>query len=213
MDSVVLREQNKYYQKQLGIMDINSKNARALNHDLRNHLAIVRGYIQIDESEKACEYIDKMTQTNHTIKEFSNSGNIDIDGILNYKLYEASQKNIFVSLELKVPTNINISSFDIVVILGNLLDNAIEATSKVKDNKKINIIIRYKTDMLFINIKNTFDGHVFYRKNKIVTSKKNSKNHGIGLNNIENILKKYNGIMDIDYNDNEFFIDIRMYSN
>lgn len=94
-----------------------------------------------------------------------------------------------------------------------LLDNAIDAASKVEDQRKIDIIIRYTKDTLFIHIKNTFNGYVFYEKNKIITSKEDRKNHGIGLNNIENILKKYNGVMEIDHNDNEFAVDIMMYIN
>lgn len=211
IEKTMLKEQNKYYKKQLEIMNTTNENTRAFNHDLANHLAIVRGYIQIDESDRACKYIDKMTKNVYTVKEFSNSGNIDIDSILNHKLYEASKKEIAISLEVKVPISINIASFDIVVILGNLLDNAIEATSKVKDNKCIDIIIIYKEEILFINIKNTFTGSVYYEKDKIKTSKKDIENHGIGLNNIENILKRYDGVMDIDHDHNEFQVEITMY--
>ncbi|OLS02078.1 sensor histidine kinase [Tissierella creatinophila] len=216
IERTILKEQNKYYKDQLEIMDTNNKNAKSFNHDLRNHLSIIRGYIQIEECQKACMYIDEMIKNNYTIKtikEFSNSGNIDIDNILNYKLYEASKKDICVSLEIKIPSDINISSFDIVVILGNLLDNAIEATSKVENNKKIDIIIIYEKEIIFINIKNTFNGSILYEKGKILTSKKDRKSHGIGLSNVKSILKKYNGIMDIDYTDNEFCIDIILHTN
>lgn len=64
---------------------------------------------------------------------------------------------------------------------------------------------------MFINIKNTFTGSVYYEKDKIKTSKKDIENHGIGLNNIENILKRYDGVMDIDHDHNEFQVEITMY--
>lgn len=212
VEKIMLKEQNKYYQKQLEIMSKNNEDTRAFNHDLRNHLSIIRGYIQLDANEKACKYIDKMAQNDYMIKEISSCGNIDIDTVLNYTLYEATKKNIFLSLEVNVPTNIDIASFDIVVILGNLLDNAIEASSKVKnDDKKIDIIIKYKTDILFIHIKNTFDGSISYEKDNIITSKGDRKNHGIGLNNIRNTLKKYDGSMEINHNNNVFCVDIKMY--
>lgn len=211
VEKTMLKEQNKYYKKQLGIMNTSNENTRAFNHDLRNHLSIVSGYIQIDEKEKACKYIDKMTESVYTIKEFSDSGNIDIDSILNYKLHEASKRDIPISLEIKVPVTMKISSFDIVVILGNLLDNAIEATSRVKGNKKIDLIIIYEKEILFINIKNTFNGTVYYKKGKIKTTKKDIENHGIGLNNIKKILEGYDGIMDIDHDNNEFQVDIMMH--
>lgn len=175
MRGVILKKQNKYYQKQLEIMEINNKSIRILNHDLRNHLAIIRGYIQIDESERALEYIDKMTQSDHIARKIFNSGNIDVDSVLNYKLTEASQRGISISSDVEVPANMNISSFDIVVLMGNLLDNAMEATSKIRNDRRIYIKLEYKGGELLLNIKNTFDGNVFYKKGKIITSKEDKK--------------------------------------
>ena len=97
------------------------------------------------------------------------------------------------------------------MILGNLLDNAIEASSKVENNRTIDIRIKYKNDILFIYVNNSFDGSIVYEGEKIKTTKKNKENHGIGLNNIEKILKKYDGTMKVYHTENRFHVDILMY--
>ena len=178
---------------------------------MQNHLTALRGYIEKEEKEKAINYISEINDITCEKKELSSSGNINIDSILNYKLQEAQSKGILISLELKIPYKLNISSLDTVVILGNLLDNAIEASFKVKNDKKIDIKIKYKNSILFIYISNTFNSSIIYEGEKIRTTKEDKGNHGIGLVNIENILKKYNGTMKIYHTENKFNVDILMY--
>ncbi|MBU5425783.1 ATP-binding protein [Tissierella pigra] len=100
---------------------------------------------------------------------------------------------------------------DTVVILGNLLDNAIEASSKVENNRIIDIRIKYKNDILFIYVNNSFDGSIVYEGEKMKTTKKDKETHGIELNNIEKILKKYDGTMKVYHTENRFHVDILMY--
>ncbi|CAK7000577.1 GHKL domain-containing protein [Tissierella carlieri] len=211
IEKLALEEQNKYYQRQLEIIDNSYNNIKFVRHDMQNHLTALRGYIEKEEKEKAINYISEINDITCEKKELSSSGNINIDSILNYKLQEAQSKGILISLELKVPYKLNISSLDTVVILGNLLDNAIEASSKVKNDKKIDIKIKYKNSILFIYISNTFNGSIIYEGEKIRTTKEDKGNHGIGLVNIENILKKYNGTMKIYHTENKFNVDILMY--
>jgi len=73
------------------------------------------------------------------------------------------------------------------------------------------IIIKYKNNVLFIYINNSFDGSIIYEGDKIKTTKKDKENHGIGLNNVEKILKKYDGIMKVYHTEKRFHVDILMY--
>lgn len=211
VEKTILKEQNKSYQKQLEIMDNTNKNLKFLRHDLRNHLSIIGKYIDYEEKEKAIDYISQINKGFYKVKEFSNSGNINIDSILNYKLHEATEKGVSVSIESKIPYDLNISSLDMTIILGNLLDNAIEATCKLKDNKMISLKMEYKKGILFIHIMNRFNGNIIYKGDQIITSKENKEYHGIGLNNIKNVVEKYNGIMKINHTEDEFITDIMMY--
>lgn len=211
VEKAMLKEQNKYYKAQLNILEDTNENAKAICQDMKNHISLVRGYIQIEDYEKAINYLDQISKEVYGEKEISKSGNMDIDSILNYKLNEAIKKDISVSIESKLPSDMSILSLDIAVVLGNLLDNAIEVTSKANGDKKIDIKIRYQNKILFINIQNTFDNAVVYDEGMKSNSKNKKANHRIGLKNIEEILEKYNGLMNIHHKDNRFTTDIIMY--
>lgn len=212
IEKIALEDQNKYYQGQINTINNSYKTMRSLRHDIKNYLVVLKSYVEKNEKQKAVTYISSIVNdiTNEA-KERSNTGNVDIDSILNYKLEEAESKGISISAKAKVPDILNIHSLDIVVILGNLLDNAIEACSKVENDKKIDIIIRYSKNVLFIFTSNTYDGTVQYENGKIVTTKKDSHNHGIGLNNIDTVLSKYSGTMAINHTKDTFNVDIILY--
>ncbi len=211
MEKLALEERNKYYQRQLEIINSSYENIKSLRHDMKNYLLALKGYIENGGREKSIDYILQINDSLYEKEQLSRTGNIEIDSILNYKLQEAESKGILVTPELKIPSKLNILPLDIVVILGNLLDNAIEASSKVESDKIIDIRIKYKNDVLFIYINNSFDGSIIYDGDKIKTTKEDKENHGIGLNNIEKILKKYDGIMKVYHTEKRFHVDILMY--
>lgn len=213
LESALINEQNRYYHKQFEIMKKIYKNTKSVRHDMKNHLTALDTYISKDEKEKALKYIADIVNVIQYKNDYSHSGNMEIDSIINYKLQEANSKNIEPSVKLNIPSDLNISSPDMVIILGNLLDNALEAASKCEKDKKINILINYKKNRLFIHVDNTFDGVVEYKAHKIITSHKDKENRGIGLSNIQNVLDKYNGIMKIRHTDSKFEVDIIMYTS
>jgi hypothetical protein len=211
IEKMLLKQQTRYYTKQFKLLKTSTQNIKSVQHDLKNHLFMLESFIARDEKEKALEHISQIVSSSYTEKEYARSGNIDIDSILNFKFQEIRDKGIDVSLELTVPSEINVTAFDMVIILGNLIDNAIYATSKLKKDRKINLQIIYKKGMLFIRIDNTFDGEVHYKDDKIITVHTDKENHGIGLNNIDNILQKYNGAIEIHHTKDRFFVDALMY--
>jgi sensor histidine kinase YesM len=211
-ENLLIKEQNNSYQRQLHLMENSIKKVSSIRHDIKNHLTALSTYINNDEKEKALSYIAQIMDFSYGKKEYACSENLDIDSILNYKLLEAESKGITTSLELKIPAELKFSSFDMVAVLCNLLDNSIIASSKLTCNKKINASIVYKKSILFIHIENTFDGNVIYDNGKIITTNKDKENHGIGLSNIKNVIDKYNGTMVINHTSNNFIVDIMMYT-
>lgn len=211
IEKALLKQQNNYYQKQFDIMDNSYKNVKSIRHDIKNHLFIIESYIRKYDTEKATNYIQNIINASYGEQELSRSGNFDFDSILNYKLQNASSHEIETIIEAKIPQKINIESFDIAIIIGNLIDNALEAVSKLSNNKKINIRINYRKNTLYIHMNNTFDGNVYYEDNRILTTHADKENHGIGLKNIEKAIKKYNGTMEINHTNNNFIVDILLY--
>ncbi len=208
---MLLSQQNEYYNNQFEIMKNSLKVRNAEKHDMKNHLCAIETLINMNEYGKAVEHISTMMDLCSATREHSVSGNIDIDSILNYKIQEAEQMGITVNLEISVPGNLNITSFDMAIILGNILDNAINATKKLEHNKKIDLSIKYNKGRIIIKISNPFDGEVLYHNGKIVTSSNDKDNHGIGLINVRKILEKYNGDMEIEHLDNTFSVILLMF--
>lgn len=211
IEKALVMQQNDYYHRQIEIIDTSYRNINSIRHDIKNHLIIIKSYINLNDKEKALIYIQEIMNATYTEKEIVKTGNFDIDSILNYKLQNAKINQIDVTVEAKIPEQLNIDSIDIAVIMGNLLDNAIEAVSKLENNRSIKLRMEYKKNALYIHINNTYNGTVLYEGNKICTSQIDRLHHGIGLNNIENVISKYNGTMEIHHTGNNFIVDILIY--
>ncbi|WP_141722882.1 sensor histidine kinase [Cellulosilyticum sp. I15G10I2] len=211
VEKILLKQQTQYYTKQFKLLKNSTENIKSIRHDLKNHLSVLESFIKKDQKDKALEHISQIISSSYAEKEYASSGNIDIDSILNFKLQEAKDKAIDIALELVIPIEINVTAFDMVVVLGNLLDNALYAADRLEKNKQITIKITYKKGILFIHIDNTFDGQVHYQGEQIVTLHTDSENHGIGLNNIRDVLQKYNGTIEIHHTENKFYVDVLMY--
>ncbi len=204
-------QKNAYYEKQLDLMDFSLKNTRSLRHDIKNHLATIytslnSGYVE--QTQKYIEDVMKVYITNNGIV----SGNFAIDSILNFKIQEANQNGINIIFDIDIPANISIQPYDAAIILGNLLDNSIEAVIKsgVTD-KKINCNIRFNKGVMLINIKNNFDGNIVHKGDEFITTKNDKEMHGLGLKNVRSSVDKYNGSMDINHNNDIYEVDIMLY--
>ncbi len=210
-NQILIAKQNEYYNNQFELMKNSIKVRNDQKHDLRNHLSAIDTLLHMNESGKAIEHISTMMDLCEVTREYSSSGNVVIDSILNYKIQEAEQNGIAVNIELSIPECLGIISFDMTVILGNIIDNAINATKELEKDKNINLIIKYNKGRLIIKINNPFNGEVKYENNRLVTLHKDKNKHGIGLNNVLATLEKYSGSMEIEHLNNIFSVMILMF--
>jgi sensor histidine kinase regulating citrate/malate metabolism len=212
MNNRLLREQQKYYDYQMKIMKRTLRDTRKLNHDLKNKLSPIYKIAKANENEELLNFVSKLMNGYYPIKEYSKTGNTCIDSILNYKLSEAQKNNITISTEIIFPSKLKINTLDLAVILGNLIDNAMEGAQTVKKNNPwIDIKLKYTKGRLIININNSFDGFVYKQGDKIISRKDKSQNHGLGLDSVKDIIKKYNGIISTNYNQDTFKVKVLMY--
>lgn len=124
--------------------------------------------------------------------------------MLNIKVRKMEEKNIFFKVDSKIE-KIPMKDIDFVVLLGNLLDNAIEAAEKCEDGKgKITCIFRNINDMFIFKVKNTSIYKPYEKNTKFYTSKKEKDEHGWGIESVKQIVRKYNGEIDFKY-DKDFF--------
>ncbi len=210
MDKRLLEQQNQYYDKQFNVMKESLQSLKEMRHDWKNHMSAVHSLIQRGEIQKSLLHISEILQISSQMGQ-ARTGNIVVDSILNFKLQEVLRNNIEISLDINIPETLNIPSFDLTVIIGNLIDNAMEAVLKLEHNRYINIKMSYDKGRFLCCIMNSFNGTVNKILNQYRTTKITNENHGIGLESIKSTLKKYNGTIDIENNSNVFTILIMMY--
>ncbi len=184
-------EQKKYEEQEVLI----EKN-KELIHDIKNHFLLIKKFEEAKEYEKLHDYIEDI------IGEFieSNShiytGNRTLDFILDQKRVIAEQDGIQVILKTTMIGQLPFQEREICSLFGNLLDNAIEASKKLKtEEKKIYITIEKKKQMIYIEVKNSIEEEPIKRNNKFITSKEDKNLHGYGLKSVQRIVEKYDGII------------------
>ena len=208
----ILETENILYSKQCEIMQSSTEELQEFRHDMNNQFIALSQLIRAEHYEEAEKQLNRLAVLTKSKIIYSTSGNVIIDGLINYKLQNALSDNIKVKTEIAVPKQINIETTDLVTILGNLIDNALNALADVSaDKRSLTIKLVFSQERLIIRISNPYVGDVVCKDGRIVSAKQDSRKHGYGLNNIEKAVNKYTGYMDIDYSDNIFTVDILMY--
>lgn len=208
--SKVMEEQIMMYKNQSALMKQSQENIRSLWHDMKNHLLLLDTYINQGEYDKASQYIKNIQNYIYVPGQYVNSGNQEVDAILNYRLGKAEKMGCQIETKLKVPDSSFMSDFDLNMLLGNLLDNALEALERAK-KKYLSVEIKYEKGILVIRICNSFDGTIKHSGNGFVTRKQDRENHGWGLRNVEQIVKKYEGEEMIQTEDSIFKTSVILY--
>lgn len=194
-------------QKEFGEKTIlGDEELRRFRHDYRNHMIVVNAYLESGKTAEAWEYLNTINGGINGVLNKIKTGNFVSDAILNSKAVSAAKFDTQISFSGRVPSE-GISSEDLCTILSNLIDNAIEACEKVSGRKKIEIESGEANGFLILSVSNpTVNG----ANPKFRTTKKDKLNHGIGLKNVERVIKKYNGTLDLGKNGELFTANVRV---
>lgn len=202
-------------------IELQKQNYRSLNksienyyefkHDIRHHLLAMKLMMDAKNYIAASEYMDEVTENEIQQNVATLCKNFTIDSILKYYMSIAMRHNIDFKVDVNIPEDINIDNLDLSIVIGNCVENAIDACNKITDKSKKYIIIKteIKGFNLVFKIINSFNGQVIKEDNIIKTSK-DGEGHGIGLSNVKKITEKYNGFFDVRYTDSEFRVSIVM---
>ena len=212
MDKVLLVQQNNAYLKQLDIINQSQENLKVIRHDIKNHVLSLKALIDNGDRQEAMEYLNTLLNDINYSGEYSKTGNTEIDSIINYKIDKAKIYGISSEISLKIPEKLNIRAFDLSVVMGNLLDNAIEAASRSEGEKLVKVSAELESNVLYISIANTFDGYLSYKNGNLETTNQDKAHHGIGLSSVRKSVENYNGTMSIHHNDKMFFVDVLIYN-
>ena len=209
-DNDIYKQQTYAYQNQLEVIMESQNRVRALRHDMKNHILALQVLVQRKEVEEANQYLDSMKNFMTNPEEYVKTGNDMVDSLLNYKIQKANEVLNVVETKISIPEQLRLHSFDLNVLLGNLLDNAIDASMQT-ENKKLKITIKLDKGILFLNICNSCQRIVDGRKNFLETTKEDKVNHGIGLRNVRRIVEKYHGDIEFLYENDSMETDVMMY--
>ena len=168
------------------------KTMRGWRHDYHNHIQALLA-LSGDE-EKTKEYLLKLNDDLVQVDTVLKTGNVMVDAILNSKLSLIQSKKIKVNAKAVVPKEFKISEIDLCVIIGNLLDNAMEACLRQQedDQRFIRLFIGMLQDQLYISVSNSVGGDI-KKSGKTYLSSKGSETHGFGLMRIDRLAAKYDG--------------------
>jgi sensor histidine kinase YesM len=215
LKAILHSKEKEYYFAQCQLMQESVAQVKSIRHDMKMHLATASDYIANKKEDEAAVYINGLIGNIGASEVYSDTGNIAFDSIVNFKLKNAIEDNIKLDINILTPPVLNVEAVDIVTIIGNLLDNALDAVAKV-DNKVIKLNIEHIKGNLFVKVENTFDGEVKYNpeKNgaeKMPATRKEGTEHGHGLANIRKSVEKYDGDMDIAHVGDVFSVSVLLY--
>ena len=187
------------------------QNIRKTKHDLKNHFLVMSKQLE-DGDVSACRaYMAKLADTVESMGDLIRSGNTVIDYLINSKL--SGLQDVQVVTSGYVGDYADIEDVDLAAILGNILDNAVEAEKSVKGTKRIELSFLKKNENRIIILRNAIDSSVLQTNKELKSTKKSSEAHGLGHKIVESTVAKYHGMVDYFESDGMFGVEIILPEN
>lgn len=165
---------------------------RGWRHDYHNHMQTLKAYLAMNQIEEIGTYLDHLEEDLDSIDIAIRTGNTSVNAILSSKISIAQKRAINVNCKATVPGSLKISDVHLCAIIGNLLDNAIEACEKVPvENRFIRVYIGIFKQQLYISITNSTESTRRKKLTELITTKKGE--HGLGLRRVDKIVAQYDG--------------------
>lgn len=210
--AIVMLDVNSAYEKEKELVQLKSDQAKMLEqeytslnntyavnaklfHDLHNHIGTLRYLLDNEKYEAAVEYLDELHAPVKEMTDKKWTGDDTIDYLINSKFVRADEYDIKLDVHVEFPKHTNIKGADLSAIIGNLLDNAIEAARQVKEenNRFVNLTIRRINQMLVIKVENSFATELELKDGELQTTKTDGGLHGWGIKSAKAAAEKYDG--------------------
>ena len=184
------------------------RQVRGWRHDYRNHIQTMKAYAAAGDWEAIKNYLDLLDTDLNTVDTVIKTGNAMTDAILNSKISLAKSKDIQVSADAHIPVKLKISEIDLCCILGNLFDNAIDASMKLPpDQRLIRVYMDMKSTQLYISFTNFTAGKKLEKVGGLFRTTK-GEGHGFGLVRIDAIVERLEGYISRNSEDGAFTTEI-----
>ena len=220
-ENLELKRKTSIYEKEFTLLEQHMherenlmKEIRVKRHDLKHQMLNLLMLLKDQDYKKLEENIEKLAELDSLNGLFVvNTENSIIDAFVNSKYAFATERGIKFDAKLNIPAELPFAGEDISVILGNALDNALEACLRGKvDDPYVKLNMSYDQGNLVILVENTFDGFLKKeRKTGWATRKNNSQQHGIGIQSIRNVIQKYHGYYHVDIEEKVYRLEMVLY--
>ena len=199
-----MQEENyKYLEKK-------EEETRKFRHDIRKHLYLMSKLGNEGKYKEQQKYLEDILGKVQINKDYVTVGNEIVDAILNRYVEICKEERIVFQIKGNMPEICYMEPYDLCTIFANLLENAVEAAEKTEE-KQISFTIGAEENMILMQQKNTYKGSLHMEKGQIKTTKQ-GKQHGYGLKNIEESIKRYNGTMNCRTEEQNFLMEIMLYN-
>lgn len=182
------------------------ENARRL-HDFHHHLQAILGFAEQAKDYKTQEYVESLLEVSYRDVRLCNSGNDIIDAVINCSATEAARIDVDFQYEVALSSELSqISPIDLCAVLGNQVENALDACKKIPNSQHrfIQVSIRQNKNFVVIQVTNSASRNPFTTDGKLITDKENPEFHGLGLKSIQDTVDKYNGYLTNSYENHRF---------
>lgn len=204
-ENLLISQKYEYREEYYKSIEQHQKEIRMIKHDLKNQLIRISAYNNQNAKNEIEAMIDDLVKKDKMFFTL----NIGINTLLYVKYKEAVNNNIDCKFNIKLPEKIKISEKDLTVLLGNILDNAIEGCERHIENRMITLDVLYYGNSLYIRIENSTDGRI---KN-LNTRKSNPNEHGLGSKSVQLITERYNGDLKYKIGGNLFQLEINLWTD
>lgn len=177
---------------------------RGWRHDYRHHIQTMKIHAANGEFEDVVKYLDLLDDDLTNVETVIRTGNRMADAILNSKLSLAAERKIKVKARAEIPVSLTVSELDLCIVIGNLLDNAMEACMELPEEERlIRIYMEMKGNYLYLALTNTAAGA---KQRRFLSTK--GEGHGFGIARVDAIVKKYGGYVTRASEDEAFSTEI-----
>ncbi len=204
----ITQYQNDLTQKHCEEVDNLYRQTRGWRHDIKNHLQTMQAYLEMGQTEQLERYLHDLTTDYNQVDIALKTGNTMVDAILNSKLSLLKTRDIQVDATALVPSSLPFSDVDLCVMIGNLLDNSLEACLKIPAEERfVRFYMSRAKGNLYLYVMNSTNG-CYRREPGRYRSTKSAADHGYGLLRIDQVVRKYHGYQDRQDEGNVFATEI-----
>lgn len=177
---------------------------RTWRHDYKNQLQVMKAYLDLGEYKELDDYIHSLNQELSQIDQLIKTGNVMLDAVLNSKISLAQSKQIKCNVKVIIPKDISINKYDLSVILGNLLDNAIEGCETLEQGEEriLRVYIGILEEQLYLSVTNSHNTIIKKFGGRYHSTK--AAGRGLGTMSIDSLVRRNNGFVNRQ-NDEAFF--------